>query len=155
MKYEDYIRSSKPLRISGLALAVTSLLPITVVILEGWHSGVPWAAFFALQMAVLVPGIYLLHPRVFGLWIVASGIAALTGNLTIHHYWNSVPDWMDAEIPTAVRLSIKASIWLILGSSVALGALGWIKYLKSRKTTHNHTPDGICQPADGSPKPSV
>ena len=27
--------------------------------------------------------------------------------------------------------------------------------LKNREGTSNHTPDGICQPASGSPKPSV
>lgn len=131
------MRSNKPLWISGVSLAVTSLLPLSVVILEGWHSGVPWAAFFALQMSVLIPGIYLLRPLVFWIWIALAIIASSAGNLTIHHYWNSVPDWMDAEIPAAVRITIKTCIWLILGSSVVLGILGWMKYGKGRAGTHN------------------
>jgi hypothetical protein len=148
MKYEDYMRSNKPLCISGVAIAVTSLFPISGVILEGWHSGVLWASFFAMQMAVFMPGIYLLHPRAFGLWIAISITVIIVGLLTFHHFWNSVPDWMDADIPAAVILAINVSIWLILGSSVVLGILGWINYLRGRKQTHNHTADGICKLVD-------
>jgi len=72
MKYEDYILSNKPLWVSGIGLAVASLLPVSVLVFEGWHSGVPWAAFFAFLMAVLMPGIYLIRPRVFWVWMTAA-----------------------------------------------------------------------------------
>lgn len=132
MNHEQYMRSKQPLWFSGLALAVTSLLPLSVVLSDGWSSSAAWAAFFPAQMAVFMPGIFLLHPRVFWLWLAFSVIASLAGNWIIHSYWNSGPDWMDAEIPAAVMGAIQASIWLILGSSVVLGVLGWIKYFRGR-----------------------
>ena len=146
MKYEHYMRSNKPLCISGVACAVTSLFPISGVILDGWHSGVLWALFFAMQIAVFMPGIYLLHPRAFGIWITLSITVIIVVYLTFHNFYNSVPDWMDADIPAAVMLAINISLWLIFGSSVVFGILGWIKYLRRRKQTHSHTQEGIVNP---------
>jgi hypothetical protein len=143
MKYEDYMRSNKPLRISGVALAVTSLFPLSAVILEGWHTGVASAAFFAFQVSVLIPGIYLLRPLVFWIWLTFAIIAIWAGNLTVLHYWTSVPDWMDAEIPAAVTMAIKVSLWLFDGSSVVLGIFGWLKYRLGRMRTHNPNSEGI------------
>ena len=135
MKYEEYVQSNRPLWVSGIALVATSLLPLSILVFEGWHSGVPWAAFFAVQIAVLMPGIYLIRPLVFWIWLAVSITISLTGIFTIEHYWNSVPDWMDAEMPKWVSYSIKASIWIIQTSSIVLGIFGWIKYFVGK--THN------------------
>ena len=135
MKYEEYVQSNRPLWVSGIALVATSLLPLSILVFEGWHSGVPWAAFFAVQIAVLMPGIYLIRPLVFWIWLAVSITISLTGIFTIEHYWNSVPDWMDAEMPKWVSYSIKVSIWIIQTSSIVLGIFGWIKYFVGK--THN------------------
>ena len=136
MEHAEYIQSSKPLRVSGIALAVTSLLPISVLVFEGWHSGVPWAAFLALLIAVFMPGIYLIRPLVFSIWVALVVIISVASICTIEYYWNSVPDWMDAEIPKWISYSINMSLRLILATSVALGLFGWLRYFKRRRS-HN------------------
>ncbi len=133
MPYDQYIGGNKPLWLSGIMLPLTLLLPILILVFEGWHNGVPCGAFLAIQISVLVPGIYLLRPLVFCVWVVITVVASSLGMLTIHLYWNSMADWMDAEIPTWVLHTIKVSLWLILSSSVALGILGWLKYFKRRR----------------------
>ena len=138
MKYEEYILSNKPLWVSGIGLAVASLLPVSVLVFEGWHSGVPWAAFFAVLMAVLMPGIYLIRPRVFWVWMTTAIILSVTGTCTIQYYWRTAPDWMDADIPRWISVAIKTSIRFILGSSVVLGLFGWFVYFR-RKGTHRTT----------------
>jgi|GEM_PF-4700337 len=45
--------------------------------------------------------------------------------------------------------------YLTLLGAVLLNTAGIVVLIKRGKTGHNHTPDGIRQPADGSPKPSV
>lgn len=148
MKYEEYILSNKPLWVSSIGLAVASLLPVSVLVFEGWHSGVPWAAFFAVLMAVFMPGIYLIRRRVFWVWMTAAIIISVTGNCTIQYYWRTAPDWMDAEIPKWISFSIKASIRFILGSSVVLGLIGWFTYFKRKK---DHTTTKSTLSSEGAP----
>ena len=152
MNHDQYMRSAWPLWYSGIALAVASLLPLSMVLSDGWSSSVAWATFFAAQMAVFMPGFFLLHPRVFWLWLAFTVMASLAGNWVIHSYWNSGPDWMDAEIPAAVMGAIQSSIWIILGSSLLLGTLGWITYFRARGRAGHQGQIRGSHPADGGHK---
>jgi hypothetical protein len=149
MKYEECILSDKPIWMSSIGLAVASLLPVSIFVLEGWHSGVPWAAFFAVMISVLMPGIYLIRPRVFWIWAAFAITLSVMVIGTIEYYWRAAPDWMDAEIPKWVSYSIKASIRLILGSTVLLGIIGWFVYFKRRKSHTTTASPATNGPASG------
>jgi hypothetical protein len=130
MKFEDYICTRKPLYISGILFPFTLLVPILTVVFEGWHSGVPYGVFFAVQIAILMPGIYLIRPLVFWIWMSFCCTANIVCAATLYHYWTSCPDWMDAEVPKAVLMGIATSMWLNQIGIVMLGCFGWFKYFR-------------------------
>jgi hypothetical protein len=99
-------------------------------VFEGWHSGVPYGVFFAVQIAILMPGIYLIRPLVFWIWMSFCCTANIVCAATLYHYWTSCPDWMDAEVPKAVLMGIATSMWLNQIGIVMLGCFGWFKYFR-------------------------
>ena len=132
MKYEDYIRSARPVKDLCILSAASLLLPILIYVTGGWHSGVLWAIFFSLGLPLAL-GIYLLRPIIFFIWSSVFTIISIIAFLTITHYWNSVSDWMDAQIPVWILVSIKAYCYLFHISILMLGILGWYKYFRERK----------------------
>ena len=130
MRYEHYVHSNRPLHLSAVLLGIALLLPLSIFATEGWHSGVLYSIGFAFAIGVFIPGIYLLRPLVFYLWAAYSAVVSVSGILVFEYYWRSVPDWMDADIPDALTITIRVLIMLIEVSMFVLGIWGWIHYFK-------------------------
>ncbi len=133
MSYEQYIHSGKPLRVSATLSCVAILLPLSILALEGWHSGVAYGFGIALAVGVFIPGIYLLRPLAFYIWAALSAVASIASIVVIEHYWRSGPDWMDAEIPRGIAAAMRASLFVIQASILVLGTCGWVQYFRLRK----------------------
>ena len=132
MKYEGYILSGKPVKDLYILSAVSLLLPISIYVTEGLHSGVLWAIFFSSGLPLALD-IYLLRPIIFLIWSSVFTIISIIGLLTITHYWNSVSDWMDAKIPAWRDTFINAYCYLLHISTLLLGISGWHKYFRQRR----------------------
>ena len=139
MTYEQYIHSSRPIHVSIVLFSVVLLLSISIIVFEGWHSGVPYGIGIAVALGFLIPGIYLLRPLALGLWLSFSGITSLIGLLTFRHYWRSVPDWMDAQIPRGVTTAISLSLSVVETTMLLLGISGWVRYIRIRNADHSIT----------------
>ena len=144
MNYGEYIQSNKPLWLSGVLLPIGMLLPVLVFVFEGWHDGMPWAIFIAILFAILIPGIYLIRPRVFWIWGGVTLVNSVFGIIIIRHYWL-------AEMPKAISTGIRLSCWFNLVAPVILGSCGWLRFVMLRKEK-SQTSDGFRQSADGLPK---
>jgi hypothetical protein len=135
MTYDEYIHSRKPVRVSAGLFVVVLLIPLATLTFEGWHSGVFWGFGFAVAVGFLIPGIHLLRPQALALWTMLSGGTSLFAILTALHYWRSVPDWMDAQIPHSVTSAISVSLFVIQTSMFILGVCGWIRYIRIRNAS--------------------
>jgi hypothetical protein len=133
MKYQQYIHSNAPIWVSAVLLSLMLLLPVLVIVFEGYHDGVPYCILFAFQMAIFVPGIGLIRPLVFYIWSGICFLSNVLGLAMIYYYWTSAPDWMDAEIPDAIRAAIHMSIWLNQIAIFVLGTYGWFRHFRRRK----------------------
>jgi hypothetical protein len=138
MTYDEYIHSRRPVHFSIVLFAVALLLPISIIVFEGWHSGVPYGFGVAVAIGVLIPGIYLFRPLALGIWLAFSGITSLVGLLTFRHYWRSVPDWMDAQIPHGVTTAISFSLYIVQTTMLVLGICGWVRYIRIRNANHTN-----------------
>jgi hypothetical protein len=147
MKFDDYIKSNKPLWVSVVLLGLAMLIPVYTVVFQGWHSGVPFGVWFAIQVGIFMPGIYLIRPLVFWIWVAFMLITGVLGIVTFEYYWRSVPDWMDARIPNGIGLAIRTWLWLTQAAILGLGAFGWLRFFKFRRGT-SHKPS---QPTAAAP----
>ena len=134
MNYEQYIRSGKPVCLSVTLSCIALLLPLSILALEGWHSGVAYGVGIALAVGVFIPGIYLLRPLAFYIWAALSAVASISGTLVVEHYWRAAPDWMDAQMPRGIAVTIRACLLVIQASILILGTWGWVHYFRLRKT---------------------
>jgi hypothetical protein len=132
MTHQEYIRSSRPLWVSGVLLALGLLIPILVLAFEGWHSGVPYGVLFAVELGIFLPGILLLRRRICITWLVLSLLTTIPCGITIYHCLTATPDWMDTEIPPAVWVVVTGTIWANRSSWYVLGAWGWFRYFRNR-----------------------
>ena len=66
---------------------------------------------------------------------------------------------LTSKISVGAARTMEFSLWLIVGIGLPFIFATWgaelTDRLRRRKSGPNNTPDGICQPADGLPKPSV